>query len=57
MSRQKIRFVINPISGKSHRNDLPALIVRVLNTARFEYDVKVTEYAGHARVLAHEAVE
>ena len=57
MSRQKIRFVINPISGKSHRNDLPALIERVLNTARFEYDVKVTEYAGHARVLAHEAVE
>ena len=57
MSRQKIRFIINPISGKSHRNDLPAQIERVLNTARFEYDVKVSEYAGHARVLAREAVD
>lgn len=56
MSKQKIRFIINPISGKSHRNDLPAQIERVLNTARFEYDIKVSEYAGHSRVLAQEAV-
>lgn len=56
MSRQKIRFIVNPISGKSHRNDLPEQIERVLNHARFEYDIKVSEYAGHARVLAQESV-
>ena len=56
MSKQKIRFIFNPISGKSHRNDLPAQIERVLNTARFEYDIKISEYAGHSRVLAQEAV-
>ena len=56
MNRQKIRFIVNPISGKSHRNDLPALIERILNADRFEPDIKISEYAGHARVLAQEAV-
>lgn len=56
MNRQRIRFIINPISGKSHRNDLPTQIERVLDHARFEYDVKISEYAGHACVLAREAV-
>ena len=56
MSRQKIRFIINPISGKSHRNDLPEQIERILNLDRFEYDIKVSEYAGHAKLLAQEAI-
>ena len=56
MSKQKIRFIINPISGKSHRNDIPAQIERILNDARYEYDVMTSQYAGHARVLAKEAV-
>ena len=57
MSKQKIRFIINPISGKSHRNDLPGQIERILNTNRFEYDIQVSEYAGHSRALAQEAVQ
>ena len=57
MSRQKIRFIINPISGKSHRNDLPEQIERVLNLDRFEYDIKVSEYAGHANALTQEAID
>ena len=57
MSKQKIRFIINPISGRSHRNDLPRLIEQCLNPERFEYDIKVSEYAGQARVLARNAVE
>jgi len=57
MSRQKIRFIINPISGKSHRNNLPEQIERILNLERFEYDIKVSEYAGHAKLLAQEALQ
>ena len=57
MSRQKIRFIINPISGKSHRNDLPEQIERILNLDRFEYDIKVSEYAGHAKLLAQDAID
>ena len=56
MNRQKIRFIINPTSGKSHKTDLPSQIGRVLNTDRFEYDIRISEYAGHAKSLAQEAV-
>ena len=57
MSKQKIRFIVNPISGKSRRNDLPEQVERILNADRFEHDIKVSEYAGHARVLAQEAID
>ena len=57
MSKQKIRFIINPISGRSQKNDLPRQIEQFLNSDRYEYDIKVSEYAGQARVLAREAVE
>lgn len=57
MSKLKIRFIVNPISGRSNRNDLPHLIEQCLNPERFEYDIKVSEYAGQARALARNAVE
>lgn len=57
MSRQKIRFIINPIPVKSHRNDLPEQIERVLDPERYEYEVRVSEYAGHAKLLAREALD
>lgn len=57
MSKQKIRFIVNPISGKSRRNDLPEQVERILNADRFEHDIKVSEYAGHARVLTQEAID
>ena len=57
MSKRKIRFIINPISGKSHRNDIPGMIDRILDKERFDVEVRMSEYAGHAKVLAREAVE
>ena len=57
MSRQKIRFIINPISGKSNQTELPSLIGRILDADRFEYDITLSEYAGHAKTLAQEAIE
>jgi YegS/Rv2252/BmrU family lipid kinase len=57
MSKQKIRFIINPISGKKHRKNLTSQIESVLNHERFDYDIKVSEYAGHSEVLVQEAIE
>ena len=57
MNKKKIRFIINPISGRSHKNQLPGLINRILDKERFDVDLKISEYAGHAKVLAQEAVE
>lgn len=57
MSKQKIRFIINPISGKKHRKNLASQIESVLNHERFDYDIKISEYAGHSKVLVQEAVD
>ena len=57
MNKQRIRFILNPISGKKHHRDLPGQIERILDHDRFASDIRVSEYAGHAVVLAEEAVE
>ena len=57
MSKQKIRFILNPVAGKSSRNELPEQIKHVLLDARFDYEICVSEYAGHASVLTQEAID
>lgn len=51
----KTLFVINPISGLGKQKDLPELINRYLDKSRFVFDLCITEYAGHAKVIAREA--
>ena len=36
---------------------MPSQIEDVLNTERYDYDIQVSEYAGHSKVLAQEAVD
>lgn len=57
MSKKKIRFIINPISGKTHKEHLPQQINECLDRNRFDVDIALTEYAGHAVKLAQDAVE
>ncbi len=52
----KTLFVINPISGLGKQKNLPELIERYLDRSRFAYDLCLTEYAGHAKVIAREAL-
>ena len=53
--KKKIVFIMNPISGTSSKKNIPQAIEEVLNKDLFDYDIKLTEYAGHACVLASEA--
>nr|WKN36096.1 diacylglycerol kinase family lipid kinase [Tunicatimonas sp. TK19036] len=46
--KKKCVFVVNPISGLGRQKDLPDLIKLHLDTTKFEYEVVVTEYPGHA---------
>ncbi len=59
--KQKIRFIINPISGVGKKGELPRLIEQNLDHSRFEYDIKYTEYRKHAKEIArtasHEGVD
>ncbi len=57
MERSKIAFIINPNSGTSDKEDLPALIDRTLDKNRFEATVVFTQYAGHGRELTTRFVE
>ena len=56
MNKKKILFILNPIAGKRHKENLSKSIREHLDHSRFDDDIVVTDYAGHAVTLAQEAV-
>lgn len=54
MSKKKIVFILNPISGTASKEGIPQLVENVLNKEKFEYSIRQTERAGHASLIAHE---
>jgi len=54
MSKKKIVFIINPISGTHSKDDIPALIESRLDLVLYDYEILLTEYAGHATEIARE---
>lgn len=57
MSKARIRFIINPISGVGKKGKLPSLIDRFLDKDQFEYEICYSQYRRHAKKLAKEAAE
>jgi YegS/Rv2252/BmrU family lipid kinase len=55
--KQKILFIINPISGDIKKANLPEMIEKYLDKSKFDFSIKYTERVGHATHLAKEAVE
>ena len=56
MSNKKhIIFIINPISGTHSKEEIPAMIDKIIDKERFDYQVIMTEYAGHAAEIARQA--
>jgi len=53
--KRHIVFIINPISGTTGKAAIPALVEKNIDSTRFSYEIRETEYAGHATVLAQEA--
>lgn len=51
------RFHHEPISGTISKAGIPKLIERYLDHNAFDYEIKLTAYAGHATELATEAKE
>ena len=46
---------MNPISGTSNKKGIPDLIRSGIDSERFDYEIRLTEYAGHAAAIAAEA--
>ena len=54
--KQRITFIINPISGTRSKEDIPLLIDALLDPLRFDYEVRFTEFRGHAAEIARQCV-
>ncbi len=50
-------FILNPISGTVKKAGIPKMIDQYLDKEKFDYEIRFTEYAGHATELAREAAE
>lgn len=57
MAKKNIVFIINPISGVQNKEAILDLIPNCLDFNQFDYRIIATEYAGHATILAREAVD
>ncbi len=55
--KANILFIINPISGGKKKSKIPGLIDTYLDKSKFSANFSLTEYIGHATVLAEEAAK
>ena len=53
----KVLFIMNPISGAVKKAGIPALIDTHLDKEKFDYNIRCTEYAGHATEIARAAAD
>lgn len=54
--KKKVLFILNPIAGITKKENIPALIEKHVDASLFETEIVYTEYAGHARKIASDAV-
>ena len=52
---QRILYLINPLSGTQKKKGLARLAETLTDRSVFDVEIRHTEYAGHASLLAAEA--
>lgn len=57
MTKKRIRFIINPISGAGKRDTIENLIKENLDTNKYTYELLYSKAAHHATKLSKEAVD
>ncbi|MBR1769757.1 MAG: diacylglycerol kinase family lipid kinase [Bacteroidales bacterium] len=55
--KEKILFIINPVSGIGKQKTVEKNLELLLNKDKFEYSIAYTQYAHHATEIARQAVE
>lgn len=55
-NKHNILFIINPISGGKQKSNLPHLIDKYLDKEHFNPNFTFSEYIGHAKEIAEDAV-
>jgi YegS/Rv2252/BmrU family lipid kinase len=56
-NRKHILAIINPVSGIGSKDKIPRLIDTVVDNDRNDVSIVMSEYAGHAREIAAQAVQ
>lgn len=57
MSKRKVWFIVNPISGGSSKKAIIKAVDELMDSERYEWKICPTRYAGHGAVLATMAAE
>ena len=52
--KEKILFVINPISGTLNKKNLPGMIDELIDTAIFDVEIVITKYKGEATEIVQQ---
>ena len=53
--KSKFLFIINPVAGGKKKNEVPGLIEKHLDAAKYDYHIAYTEGVAHARTLSADA--
>ena len=56
MKKERLLFIVNPISGNTHKESFPDFVKSVIDTIRFDYQIVFTEGPGHASQLSRNAI-
>ncbi len=54
MNKENLLFLINPISGGKSKKRMLTIIEKYLDHSQFDYEILMTQYAGHAAVVLEE---
>ena len=57
ITKIRVTFIVNPISGTGSKSALPSLVEQTLDKERFETCIVTTEYRGHAAEIAKAEAE
>mgnify|MGYP006156917053 CR=1 FL=1 len=57
MTKKRILFVVNPVSGGKKKTAFNKQVLEVLDLSRFEPTFKTTNHVNHAYELAIQAIE
>lgn len=57
MSKKRVRFIVNPISGVGRQKIIPTLVETHLDATQFDHDIVYTQASKHATELAKKAAK
>lgn len=54
--KERIIFIVNPISGHHDKSKFPAIVESLIDKNKYDYTIAFTEYGGHAKELTANAI-